>query len=112
LNATDRAQVMARPSRYRYKAEIISIKRADKFTARVDLGFHISIILDLKLAGVNCKDGDEKSIDWVKEKIKGKQIDIHTLREIKGVWLCSLWIEGYHLNSNLLKSGHGTEFQT
>jgi hypothetical protein len=102
---------MARPSRYRYKAEILDIKRADKFKVRADLGFNTYKVLDLKLAGVNCKDGDTKALEFVREKVAGKQIDIHTLRDIKGVWLCSLWVEGYHLNSNLLKSGYGTEFQ-
>lgn len=104
---------MARPTRYRYKAEIIQIKRADKFKARVDLGFHSYRVLDLKLAGVNCKEATDspESIEFVKGLVAGRQIDLQTIREMKGVWLCSIWIDGYHLNSNLLKHGHGLEFQ-
>ena len=103
---------MARPTRYRYKAEILKIKRADKFTARVDLGFNIHMVMDLKLAGVNCKDDCPKSMEFVKDMVEGKTIDIQTIRLMKGVWLCSIWVDGYHLNSNLLKKGFGTEFQS
>lgn len=103
---------MGRPTRYRYKAEILKIKRADKFKAIVDLGFNTFKVMDLKLAGVNCKDDCPKSLKFVKDLIDGKTIDIQTIRDMKGVWLCSIWVDGYHLNSNLLKKGLGVEFHS
>lgn len=104
---------MGRPVRYRYRADLLNITRADLYKVRLDLGFHTYKVLEVKLAGVVCPDAKEApdSIKFVESYIAGKHIEVQTFRQVKGVWLGTLWVNGASFNSELLKSPHGREFR-
>ena len=106
---------MARPVKYRYRAQIIKIINGDLFKMRVDLGMSIFLETKVKLAGVNClpRDtaGGSVACQYVEGLFANKDfVDIQTLRKVKDSWLTTVWIEGLHLNSHLLEKKLGSEF--
>jgi len=92
---------------YYYISEVVSVYDGDTCTCLVDLGFKTSIKIKVRLEGIDTpevrtKDLDEKekgitTRDWLRERILGKKILLHTSRQGKfGRWLGTIW----ELNTN------------
>jgi micrococcal nuclease len=109
-------------SLYIYRANVIDVYDGDTITADVDLGFYVWLHKqEFRLHGVNAPEvtGDEKaegdrSRDFLKSKILGKQIIIQSIRnpreaehkEKSGEFLAILWLDGVNLNDLLIKEGY------
>ena len=106
---------MARPVKYRFRAEILQILQADLFKVRLDLGFHCYKVLNIKLAGVVSIDPKDspQSLAFAESKLLGQagNIEVQTFRQLKDVWLSTLWVNNVSYNTELLKSPYGREFK-
>jgi micrococcal nuclease len=87
---------------YYYEAEVVSVYDGDTCTCLVDLGFKTFIRVKVRLLGIDTpeirtKDLDEKekglaTRDWLREKILGKKVLLHTKEKGKfGRWLGMIW---------------------
>ena len=105
----------ANAHQYEYQAEILSVYDGDTVTARIDLGFHVSIIEKLRLARIDAPEvrGVERpkgliSRDKLREFILDKQVIIHTIRDRKGKYgryLVEILVNGTNVNDWLVDSG-------
>ena len=76
---------------YEYKATVIKVYDGDTITAKVDLGFKISIEEKFRLSNLNSPEirGEERELglisrDRLRELILGKEVRIKTLKDKKG----------------------------
>ena len=87
---------------YYYTAEVVKVYDGDTCTCVVDLGFKMSVRIKVRLVGIDTpeirtRDDEEKkrgiaSRDWLREKILGKKVLLHTSERGKfGRWLGTLW---------------------
>ena len=87
---------------YYYIAEVVSVYDGDTCTCIVDLGFKTSVRIKVRLIGIDTpeirtKDLEEKkrgieTRDWLREKILGKKVMLHTKERGKfGRWLGMIW---------------------
>ena len=87
---------------YYYIAEVVKVYDGDTCTCVVDLGFKTSVRIKVRLLGIDTpeirtKDLDEKkkgleTRDWLREKILGKKVLLHTKERGKfGRWLGMIW---------------------
>lgn len=87
---------------YYYIAEVVSVYDGDTCTCVVDLGFKTSTRIKVRLVGIDTpevrtKDLDEKekgleTRDWLRERILGKKVLLHTAKRGKfGRWLGTIW---------------------
>lgn len=87
---------------YYYIAEVVKVYDGDTCTCVVDLGFKLSARIKVRLVGIDTpeirtKDLDEKkkgkeTRDWLREKILGKKVMLHTAKKGKfGRWLGTIW---------------------
>ena len=85
-----------------YIAEVVKVYDGDTCTCVVDLGFKTSVRIKIRLVGIDTpeirtKDDEEKvrgfaSRDWLREKILGKKVLLHTPEKGKfGRWLGTIW---------------------
>ena len=85
-----------------YIAEVVKVYDGDTCTCVVDLGFKMSVRIKVRLVGIDTpeirtKDDEEKvrgfaSRDWLREKILGKKVLLHTPEKGKfGRWLGTIW---------------------
>ena len=83
---------------YYYIAEVVSVYDGDTCTCVVDLGFKTSVRIKVRLVGIDTpevrtRDLEEKekgieTRDWLREKILGKKVLLHTVKRGKfGRWL-------------------------
>jgi hypothetical protein len=78
-------QSPSNPKTYAYKANVISVHDGDTFKAKIDVGFNISIIMDVRMQGINApelstgKPGTDAKL-WLENKIKGKEIILETFK--------------------------------
>lgn len=87
---------------YYYIAKVVSVYDGDKCTREVDLGFKTSLRIKVRLIGIDTpeirtKDSEEKELgyktrDWLRERILGKKVILHTKEKGKfGRWLGMIW---------------------
>lgn len=87
---------------YYYIAEVVSVYDGDTCTCVVDLGFKTSLRIKVRLVGIDTpeirtKDKKEKELgyktrDWLRERILGKKVILHTKEKGKfGRWLGMIW---------------------
>ena len=87
---------------YYYIAEVVSVYDGDTCTCVVDLGFKTSLRIKVRLIGIDTpeirtKDSEEKELgyktrDWLRERILGKKVILHTKEKGKfGRWLGMIW---------------------
>jgi len=120
---------------YLWSPERVLIKRVidgDTIEVELDLGFHIYCTKTLRLAKINCperkdKEAWEKSKEFVDTKIFEKKTEldgrsfIFEQRQVKiitykagkfGRYLADIWVEGVHLNKELLEKGLAKPYGT
>ncbi|MEE9362049.1 MAG: thermonuclease family protein [Cellulophaga sp.] len=106
---------------YVYKALITAVYDGDTVTADIDLGFNVWLHGEkLRLSRINTPKvkGKERpqglvSRDWLREKIKGKEVIIKTikkrnLKEKKGKfgrYLVEIYFDNININDELVKKG-------
>lgn len=87
---------------YYYIAEVVSVYDGDTCTCVVDLGFKTQVRIKVRMIGIDTpeirtKDLDEKekglaTRDWLRERILGKKVLLHTKERGKfGRWLGMIW---------------------
>ena len=107
---------------YLYKAHVIDVYDADTVTVNVDLGFHTWAHNEkIRLARINAPEvrGKEKvqgkiARDWLRDRIMGKEILLHTIRDKKGAdskgkfgrYLGEIILDGVNINDMLVETGH------
>ena len=85
-----------------YVAEVVKVYDGDTCTCVVDLGFKLSARIKVRLVGIDTpeirtKDKEEKERgievrDWLRERILGKKVLLHTSKKGKfGRWLGTIW---------------------
>lgn len=97
---------------YKYQAKLVRIVDGDTLDACIDLGFHISQVVRLRLLGVNAaemhaKDPAERAKAlgaklWLEGQIK----DFFTVQTFKadsfGRYLADVWVNDTHINQLML----------
>ena len=87
---------------YYYIAEVVSVYDGDTCTCVVDLGFKTSVWIKVWVVGIDTPDvrtrdkkEKEKGLatrDWLRERILGKKVLLHTKERGKlGRWLGMIW---------------------
>ena len=101
---------------YIYKAVVTSVYDGDTVTADIDLGFDVWRHNEkLRLSRINTPEvrGKERpqgliSRDWLREKIKGKEVIIKTIKDKKGKfgrYLVEIYFDKININDELVKKG-------
>lgn len=101
---------------FTYKALIRKVYDGDTVTAEVDLGFHTWIHGEkLRLHRINAPEvrGEERpqgliSRDWLRERLLGKEVLIHTIKDKKGKYgryLVEIILDGVNINDELVANG-------
>jgi micrococcal nuclease len=107
-------EVIAAP--YTYRAEIVEVYDGDTVTARVDLGFRVSVMARVRLSRINAPEvrGVERerglrSRDWLRERLIGGKVILRTEKDKQekfGRWLGEIWDdEGECINDTLVLLG-------
>lgn len=109
---------------YHYKAKVLSVYDGDTVTLMIDQGMKHFTRVKVRLVGINTpeiktSDPEEKKLgiaarDYLRSRIEGKEIIIHTEKKGKfGRWLGTIWdlIEdseslGESLNEEMIRMGH------
>lgn len=88
---------------YKYSAYVKDVYDGDTITVDISLGFHVTMTdIKVRMIGINTpeirtKDKDEKekglaTRDWLRERILGKKVLLHTKKRGKfGRWLGMIW---------------------
>ena len=113
---------------YYYIAEVVSVYDGDTITCVVDLGFKTFQRIKVRLVGIDTpeirtKDLEEKkkgyeTRDWLRERILGKKVLLHTKESGKfGRWLGMIWEMDQNLpefnnsyNNQLITEGFAKEY--
>ena len=100
---------------YQYKAVITEVYDGDTVTARIDLGFNVSITEKLRLDGINTPEvrGSERPLglisrDRLRDKILGREVIVKTLKDKKGKYgryIAEIMYQGESVNHWLVSEG-------
>lgn len=101
---------------FTYRAIIREVYDGDTVTADIDLGFHTWIHGEkLRLYGIDAPEmrGEERpqgirSRDWLRNRILGKEVLIHTIQDRKGKYgryLAETYLDGSKINDELVSNG-------
>lgn len=111
---------------YVYNATVTEVYDADTITVQVDLGFHVSMEMRLRLYGIDTWEvrGAERprglvARDWLRERVLGKQVKFRSVRDGSritgkfGRYLAVIYDmnpgsnEWTNINDELVRLGHG-----
>lgn len=102
---------------YIYKAKIISVYDGDTVTALVDLGFHISVQIKVRLKGINTPEirSEERSIgllskNRLEELILNKEVTVKTQKDKQekyGRWLGEIYLPNNEISVNQILVNEG-----
>lgn len=110
---------------YIYKAQVIAIYDADTITAKIDLGFHVSVVHKLRLAGIDTpemrgveREEGKKSREALcnflgyGEDLILPEIKVETAKTGKfGRWIAVIYtLEGTNVNLWLLDNGYAKKY--
>ncbi len=101
---------------FTYKAIITKVYDGDTVTAEIDLGFHTWLKGEkLRLYRINAPEirGAERpqglvSRDWLRDKLLGREVLIHTIKDRKGKYgryLVEIFLDGENINDALVDAG-------
>ena len=106
---------------YVYKAEILSVYDGDTCTAKVSLGFNISIEIKIRLYGINAPEmrgGDKgngvRSREYLRNLILGKDVIIKTYKdktETYGRWLAEIFVDNQSVNNIMVEDGYAVRYE-
>lgn len=106
---------------YEYRCTITNVVDGDIIDAVVDLGFHLTAKLRLRLLGINSPEmyGAEKAEgraakEYVSSKVLGKEVVISTQKsDVFGRWLAVVYIDddGNTLNELMITAEHATKWK-
>jgi micrococcal nuclease len=105
---------------YEYKAIVLKVHDGDTIKVNADLGFNVSLVLNIRLRGINAPElrGTDlesglASKDWLKDQLPvGKDVIIKThldKKEKYGRYLADIYIDEFKnesLNDALVRLGH------
>lgn len=111
---------------YVYNAEVTEVYDGDTITVEVDLGFHVSMEMRLRLYGIDTWEvrGSERergliARDWLRERVLGEQVKFRSIRDGNritgkfGRYLAVIYdmnpgsTEWTNINDELVRLGHG-----
>mgnify|MGYP001186943216 FL=1 len=113
---------------YYYVAEVVSVYDGDTCTCVVDLGFKTFQRIKVRLLGIdtpeirtrdlNEKEKGYEARDWLRERILGKKVLLHTKEKGKfGRWLGHIWdleevnvLEENSYNQQMINEGHAKPY--
>lgn len=109
---------------YTYRATITNVVDGDTVDARVDLGFGVSMLMRLRLTGINAPEvtgeSQEAGIEakeWLSSTLLTKDVVIETSKDRKGRdrkdkwsrYLAVIWLDGVNINEELIAKGMGVK---
>lgn len=102
---------------YTYRARIIDVYDGDTVTASVDLGFHISIQIKIRLKGINTPEirGEERNVGLLskvrlEELILNKEVTVKTQKDKQekyGRWLGEIYLPNSEISVNQILVNEG-----
>lgn len=110
---------------YEYRARVTRVIDGDTLEAEIDLGFHVSFTVTLRLAGINAPEtkGAERprglaatrSLDSLITDLTGgtRQVTVRTQKDVTekyGRYLAVLMAGDVNLNDRMLADGHAVPF--
>jgi micrococcal nuclease len=103
-----------------YDATVIQVKDGDTVVARVDLGFHVDVVLTFRLLGINTPELHGTSApaglaakEWLVSQIENKRVQIETVRDTTekyGRYLARIIVNGKDVNQALVEAGHAVPY--
>lgn len=101
---------------FTYRAIIREVYDGDTVTADIDLGFHVWLHGEkLRLYGIDAPEmrGKDRprgivSRDWLRQRILGREVLIHTIRDKRGKYgryLVRIYLDGKDINEELVANG-------
>ena len=96
---------------YEYPAKVLRIIDGDTFHAEIDLGFHITVRMLCRLAGLNtielCDPGGPQARAKLASLIEGKTVVLNTIKPDKyeGRFLAFVYVCGIDVCSVMVRTG-------
>lgn len=102
---------------YEYQAKVVRVVDGDTVDVLVDLGFHISIEMKLRLQGINAPELKEEagktSRDYLFNRLYNKSVTIKTVKDRQekyGRYLATILLDGQDINEELVTNGYAKEY--
>jgi micrococcal nuclease len=102
---------------YEYIAKVVRIVDGDTVDVLVDLGFHISIEIKLRLYGLNAPELKEEAgkttRDYLFSRLYNKTVTIKTVKDRQekyGRYLATIILDGENINEDLLNKGYAVKY--
>ena len=100
---------------YRYRARVVRVLDGDTYELDIDLGFHVSVRLPVRLYGWNCQE--LLTTAGVSARIRASEllasgpivIETYKDRQSFARWLATVYVDGVDIGQALAKSGHATK---
>lgn len=104
---------------YEYRATITNCVDGDTIDAIIELGFHLTAKLRLRLLGVNAPEMHGESAqagqiakDFTTHCLLGKDVVIQTEKSDSfGRWLATVFVDGKNFNEELLSSSNAVIYK-
>lgn len=98
---------------YRYRATLERVVDADTFLLNVDLGFHTSVRVPIRLRGWNAPERHtsegKRAIKFVQNLLDKHQdliVETYRDRQTFARWVAGIWVDGEPLGRQLEEAGH------
>lgn len=102
---------------YEYQAKIVRVVDGDTVDVLVDLGFHISIEMKLRLYGINTPELKEEAgktaRDYLFNRLYNKTVTIKTYKDRQekyGRYLSTVLLDGENINEDLVDKGYAKRY--
>lgn len=98
---------------YVYRALVPRVIDGDTFVALVDLGFYASILVHVRLHGVDAPElrsaAGPAAKAFLVDLIEGKQLVLASFHDDRSFerWVCDCWLDGGSVAQKIIDSGHG-----
>lgn len=98
---------------YVYRAEVVRVIDGDTFVALVDLGFYASILIHVRLHGVDAPElrssAGPAARAFLVDLVERKRVTIESFHDDRSFerWVCDCWLGGQGVAQKIIDAGHG-----
>lgn len=102
---------------YEYQAKVLRVIDGDTVDVLVELGFHVTLSMKIRLYGINAPELKEETgktaRDYLFSRVYGKTITIRTFKdrtEKYGRFLATILLDGENINEDLVTKGYAKPY--
>jgi micrococcal nuclease len=96
------------PHAYVYQAVVTRIVDGDTYQLSIDLGFHLSATLRVRLVDVNTPEGKagRAATEHARARLEGREVLVHAYKgDGFGRWLGRIWLGDVNIGQELIDLG-------